>query len=266
MAENESLVNREFIGTILSDKDTQNQGRYRVNVPEIQPHMKDSTGIWCKNHTCNNRVSPSSVGVSGSYYPLQAGMSVIVKFFANDINSAYIDRVVSDAYSETMPLEVIERDEFYQVIRTPRKNNLIAIYEGDAASKNVPKNSLHIYFNSTRTTVVIDETGINVKTQDNINMTVDQNVKITVTGTADIKVTGNANIESTADVNVKAGATLNIEASGTMNLKSGGPMNLQGAPVNINGTAASAASAATADAPTLVTLNDSKYFKKSTGK
>jgi hypothetical protein len=303
VAGEDSLTNREFIGTILPTKDTAHQGKYKVNVPELQPHMKETTGIWCKNHTCRHRVSPSQVGVSGSYYPLQAGMSVIVKFFANHIESAYIDRVISDAYSETLPYEIIERDEYYQIIRTPRHNNLICIYESDTASKNVPKNSIHVYFNDTRTTVVIDETGINIKTDDNINVTVAKNVKIVVAGTADIKVTGNTNIETSADMNLKAagkvniqsggdanvkaggnanieasgnvnmkGSVVSIEASGVMNLKAGGAINMQGSVISQNGTAAAAgaagdaASAALADAPSLITLTDYEYFTKSSGK
>lgn len=281
----EDLTNREFIGTILPDEDSMHQGKYRVNVPVLQPHMKETEGIWCKNHTCRWRVSPSGVGVCGSYYPLQAGMSVIVKFFANHIESAYIDRVVSDGYVETLPYEIIERDNYYQIIRTPKHNNLIAIYEGDNNSKNVPKNSIHVYFNDTRTTVVIDETGLNIKTADNINMTVGGNIKITVTGSADIKATGNVNIESATDANVKTGgnvnveaggvanmkgSTVNIESSGVMNLKSGGAMNIQGAPVGLNGVAApagTAASAALADDPTLINpLTDYEYFTRNTGK
>lgn len=284
MAGEDSLVDREFIGTILPAKDTLHQGKYKVNVPELQPHMKETTGIWCKNHTCRHRVSPSQVGVSGSYYPLQAGMSVIVKFFANHIESAYIDRVISDAYANSLPYEIIERDDYYQIIRTPKHNNLICIYESDTASKNVPKNSIHVYFNDTRTTVVIDETGINIKTDDNINVTVAKNVKITVAGTADIKVTGNTNIETSADANVKAGGNANIEAggnvnmkgsvvsiesSGVMNLKAGGAINMQGSVISQNGTAAAAGSAtaaALADAPSLITLTDYEYFTRNSGK
>jgi len=284
VAGEDSLVDREFIGTILPAKDTLHQGKYKVNVPELQPHMKETTGIWCKNHTCRHRVSPSQVGVSGSYYPLQAGMSVIVKFFANHIESAYIDRVISDAYANSLPYEIIERDDYYQIIRTPKHNNLICIYESDTASKNVPKNSIHVYFNDTRTTVVIDETGINIKTDDNINVTVAKNVKITVAGTADIKVTGNTNIETSADANVKAGGNANIEAggnvnmkgsvvsiesSGVMNLKAGGAINMQGSVISQNGTAAAAGSAtaaALADAPSLITLTDYEYFTRNSGK
>lgn len=260
-----SLTDREFIGTILPAKDTIHQGKYKVNVPELQPHMKDSTGIWCKNHTCKNRVTPSQNGVYGSYYPLHPGTSVIVKFFANHIESGYIDRIISDAYPETLPYEIIERDDYYQIIRTPKHNNLIAIYEGDSASKNVPKNSIHIYYNETRTTVVIDENGINVKTEDNINITVAKNIKITVAGTADIKVTGNANIETSADANIKAGANLNLDGGAVVNIKGGSAINMQAPAINMNGTATAASSATIADLPTLITLTDSKYFTKSAG-
>jgi len=260
------LTSKEFIGTILTDKDTLHQGKYKVNVPGLQPHTKETDGIWCKNHVCRHRVSPSQVGVSGSYIPLQAGMSVIVKFFANHIESGYIDRVISDAYSETLPLEIIERDEYYQIIRTPKHNHLIAIYDGDAASKNVPKNSIHIYFNNSATVVVIDESGINIKTAANVNITVAGNSKITTTGTTDLKSTGNVNIESAANVNIKAGGDVNIEAGGSMNLKSSGAMNLQGAPINQNGTAAAAGPAAQADAPSTITISDYTYFTKSSGK
>ena len=322
MVDGESLTNREFIGTILPKKsDAAHQGKYRVNIPVLQPHMKENEGIWCKNHINKYRVTPSMDGIYGSYYPLHPGTSVIVKFFANHIESAYIDRIISDAYTETLPYEIIERDDYYQIIRTPRYNNLIAIYEGpppppDAdgneqpwtianaqPSKNIPKNSIHIYFNDTRTTVVIDETGINVKTEDSINVTVAKNVKITVKGTADINVTGNANIETAADASIKAGgkvnvqsggdanvnaaananitagavanlkgATVNIDGSSGVNIK-GGAVNIQGAPLALNGVAGPATAAgnanvaALADAPILITpRTDYKYFNQSSGK
>ena len=261
-----SLINREYIGTILPAKDSQHQGKYKVNVPELQPHMKDSTGIWCKNHTCKHRVTPSQNGVYGSYYPLHPGTSVIVKFFANHIESGYIDRVISDAYAETLPYEIIERDDYYQIIRTPKYNNLIAIYEGDASSKNVPKNSIHIYYNDTRTTVVIDETGINVKTEDNINITVAKNVKINVTGTADIKVTGDIKVQTAANAHIKCRANLNIEAGAVMNIKAGSIINMQAPTIYQNGVAEPAAIAAIADLPILINpREDYKYFKKKSG-
>jgi hypothetical protein len=260
----EDLTNREFIGTVLPDKDLLHQGRYKVNIPELQPHMKVTEGMWCKNHTCRFRVSPSEPGISGSYYPMQPGMSVIVKFFANHIESAYIDRVISDAYANTLPYEIIERDEYYQIIRTPKHNNLIAIYEGDANSKNVPKNSIHIYYNETRTTVVIDEDGINIKTDDNINVTVAKNVKL---GTADIKVTKDVHIEAFENTNIKVHKNLNIEAMEIMNIKAGTLIHMQAPLIRQNGSVQPAEPAATAVLPTLINpREDYEYFKRSSGK
>jgi uncharacterized protein involved in type VI secretion and phage assembly len=277
------LINKEFIGTVLSDKDNNHQGRYKVNISELQPHTKDTDGIWVKNHSCRNRISPSAVGVCGAYFPLQAGMAVIVKFFSNHMDSGYVDRVVSDAYPQTLPFEAIERDDFYLLLRTPIHNNIIAVYDSDTASKNIPKNSIHVYFNSTRTTVIIDENGINIKTDDNIDVTVAKNVKITANGTADIKVTGNTNITSAADVNIKSSGKTNIDAGGDANIKvggnanmsgsvvniKGGSVNIQGAPVSINGSApdaAAAAAASDATAPSLITISDYSYFKKNSGR
>lgn len=259
------LVNREFIGTVLPDKDSNHQGRYKVNISELQPHTKNTDGIWVKNHSCRNRISPSAVGICGAYFPLQAGMAVIVKFFSNHIDSGYVDRVISDAYPESLPFEAIERDDFYILLRTPIHDNIIAVYDSNAASKNIPKNSIHVYFNKTRTTVVIDETGINIKTDDNINVTVAKNVNITAAGTANINVTGNVNITSVTDVNIKSDKNVNVSAS-TVNVKGDSAVNIQGATVSINGFAPAAESATSAAAPNLITLEDFSYFKKISGR
>jgi hypothetical protein len=262
-----SLINREFVGVVLSNIDSSNRGSYKVNIPELQPHMPTSTGIWCKNHTCRHRISPSNVGICGSYYPLQAGMLVIVKFFANHIESGYIDRVISDAYPQSLPFEATERDDYYQIIRTPKHNNLIAIFEGSENSKNIPKNSIHIYFNDLRTTLVIDESGVNIKTDDNINTTISGNCKITVNGNTDIKTGGTTSIESSSNIEIKSASSVNVEGSSQINVKSSGMVKIDGSKVKINcKTASSAASATPAAAPTLITNSDYDFFKKNTGK
>jgi len=259
------LINREFIGTVLPDKDNNHQGRYKVNISELQPHTKDTDGIWVKNHICRNRISPSAIGICGAYFPLQPGMGVIVKFFSNHMDSGYVDRVISDRYPETLPFEAIERDDFYLLLRTPIHDNIIAVYDSDTASKNIPKNSIHVYFNKTRTTVVIDENGINIKTDDNINVTVAKNVKITVTGTADIKVDGDVKIKTSSSAHIKATSNLNIEAS-VINIKGNSAINMQAPLISENGVASAANDANPADAPTLVGINDYKYFKQNSGR
>ena len=233
-----SLTDREFIGTILPTKDSAHQGKYKVNIPELQPHMKDSTGIWCKNHTCKNRITPSGDGVYGSYYPLHAGISVIVKFFANHIESGYIDRIISDAYPESLPYEIIERDDYYQIIRTPKYNNLIAIYEGSSASKNVPKNSIHIYYNETRTVVVIDELGVHIVTSDNVDIKSAQVIKIEAVGDININSGAKINIQAVGDINIKSGAKINNQSVGDTNIKSGGKISSESAgDINVKSSA-----------------------------
>ena len=241
----ESLVDREFIGTILSAKDSMHQGKYKVNIPELFPHMKETKGVWCKNHTCNHRVTPSQNGVYGSYYPLHPGTAVIVKFFANHIESGYIDRIISDAYIETLPYEIIERDDYYQIIRTPRYNNLICIYEGpppppDAdgkeepwtednaqKSKNIPKNSIHIYYNETRTVVVIDELGVHIVTADNVDIKSAKVIKIEASSDINIYSGGNIKMQAFGDINLKAGGKINNQSVKDINIYSGAKINNQ---------------------------------------
>ena len=269
MPEKGSLTEREYIGTVLPDKDSNNRGWYKVNIPNLQPHMKDKEGIFCQNHVIKNRVSPSADGVCGSYYPLHAGMSVIVKFFENDLASGYIDRVISDAYTNSLPLEIIERDDYYQIIRTPKHSNIIAIYEGDVASTNVPKNSIHVYFNATRTTVVIDENGINISSLDNQNVTVGKNCNITVTGDVNLKATGAMNLETSATMSLKA-STIILDSA---NLSITGKVKSNDIHTCVNGDTAvhavagpfSATSATSADPPSLITISDYKYFNRSSG-
>jgi hypothetical protein len=239
MAGETSLIDREFIGTILSTKDTMHQGKYKVNVPELQPHMKSSEGIWCKNQTHKYRLSPTNRGVCGSYYPLQPGMSVIVKFFANHIESGYVDRIISDPEANTLPYELIERDDYYQIIRTPRYNNLICIYEGppppnevwtkenSQRSKNIPRNSIHIYFNETRTVVVIDELGVHIITADNVDIKSAKVIKIEALGDININSGGNIKMQAVGDINIKSGKKINTEAIEDININSGAKINNQ---------------------------------------
>ena len=179
------LVGKEFLGKILSDSDPAYQGRYKVHIPELQPHMDVSKGIWAKNQIADWRVTPSQKGIYGSYFPLQAGTMVIVKFFENQFETAYIERIVSDHCPQSLPLKTVDRDDYYQVIRTPKNNHLIALCE---TTTDKPANSIHIYYNNQAITIVADSTGLNIK----------------VTGDINIKATGNINID---------GATVNINSS-----------------------------------------------------
>jgi len=154
------ITNREFPGVIIDDPkfklnkqpkyDNKNRGRYLVHIPELMYTLFDTEtdGILCVNHVTKWRDTylgdKNQTAICGAYYPLKTGMHVIVKFFSEDYESGYIDRIVSDYYGDnvssdvsnieappeknSMPLKIRpeERDEYYQVLRSD-SNDLIAI-------------------------------------------------------------------------------------------------------------------------------------------
>jgi hypothetical protein len=202
------LINKEFIGKVLPDKDKLNQGRYYVHIPELQTNVVENIGIPVKNHVHNYRVTPSQDGIYGSYFPLHANTIVIVKFFINHLNSGYIDRIISDADSQCLPFKIVDRDNYYQIIRTPKKDNLFAIYEGSTEA-NIPKNSIHLYFNNNRTVIVIDEEGITFKTDDNLRFKAKKNIEFI--SDQEIKTFAKQNISTLSNQKIKLYGKTGIE-------------------------------------------------------
>ena len=88
--ETQSLIECEFIGTILKGVDPLQQGRYKVHIPELMQHIAENRGIWCKNQVHSWRITSSDVGEYGSYFPLHVGTKVVVRFYKNDLNTGYI--------------------------------------------------------------------------------------------------------------------------------------------------------------------------------
>lgn len=192
MSETISLINKEFSGKTLSDNDPKHQGRYKVHIPTLMPHLKEDVGLWVKNHVHKYRITLSDDGRFGQYFPLHAGTSVIVKFFnETDFNSGYIDRVVSDHEINSLPLNSDDRDDLYQIIRTPKKDNLFVINED---TKDQPGNSIHLYFNKNRTTFITDEEGIHIYTEDNRDVKITKNENLHVKGDRARTVDQNENI------------------------------------------------------------------------
>jgi hypothetical protein len=229
------LVGREFLGIVLPDNDAKHQGKYKVHVPELQPHMSQTEGIWAKNQVHDYRVTPSQKGIYGSYYPLQPGTMVIVKFFDNQIETAYIERTISDHANGSLPLKTNDRDDYYQILRTPKKNHLIALCE---ETTDKPANSIHIYYNNKAITIVLDSNGIN------------------------INVTGATNIKSTTNINIQSDATINIKAATNVQVQAGGVVNVDAPTINLNcGNTASPATD-----PTLIDMTQEySYFKNTDG-
>lgn len=211
------LTEKEFLANVLSDKDPKNQGRYKVHIPDLMHHLSETEGIFVKNHIHKNRITPSDNGNYGQYYPLQPGTIVMVKFFENDYNTGYIDRIVSDYEIDSLPLKIRDRDDFHQIFRTPKFDNLLVINEN---TTDQPPNSIHLYFNKYRTTIIIDEEGIHIYSDDNkdeeIKKDVDQlhhqNHKLHVKGNYDLYVDGEIKIYASGTINLQSGSGIHMDA------------------------------------------------------
>jgi hypothetical protein len=243
MSSIKDLRHKEFIGRIIpkgSDKefDQKMKGRYRVHIPELMAHIEEEKGIWCKNHVHNWRMTSSDVGEYGSHYPLHSGTYVIVKFFENDYNTGYIDRILSD-YEDNTDKEaqdcvevkpaLTDRDEQYVIFKTPKKWNIFYVNED---TENEP-NTMYLIFNrdnspERRTVLRINESGIHIWTRNNQRIRIKEDEDIQVDGNANklvkgnviIQVEGNTNISVDGKTDVWSGTSVNVDAP-TINLNSG---------------------------------------------
>jgi len=183
-----SLKLHEYHGIVLEDKDPKNQGRYKVHIPELMPMIEDNKGIWIKNQMHRWRYTPSEKYFCGEYKPLQPGMLVLVKFYSEDVNTGYVDRIVSDQIMKSMPKisvecdpkSVTDRDDIYLLYKTPKKHNMFVILEetsdGETGlTKELIPNSIHQYYNEKRTTHIINEDGVHLFTEDNYGETIEKN-------------------------------------------------------------------------------------------
>ena len=211
------LTEKEFLGRVLKDPDPKNEGRYKVYIPDLMHHLPEDQGIFVKNHVHKNRITPSEQGNYGQYFPLQENTVVIVKFNSNDYNSGYIDRIVSDYEIDSLPLKVKDRDDFHQILRTPKYDNLLIINED---TQDQPANSIHLYFNKYRTTIIIDEQGIHIFSEDkkdeeinkDVNVRHNQNHKLHVVGNYDLYVNGEIKIKSDGPINLQSGSGIHMDA------------------------------------------------------
>ena len=224
-----NLKDKEFLGKILPDLDNKIQGRYKINIPSLMPHIPSDQGIWCKNHTHNWRVTNSDHGEYGQYFPLHSGTYVVVKFYDNDSNSGYIDRVVSD-YIENSNMEgqdcttkipiMSDRDEQYILFKTPKKWNIFYVNED---TENEP-NTIYLVYNrdsnnlktsdiGRRTVFRIDESGMTFWTRDNnrVRIMLDDNKQVDGNQTEYIKGYRTKHIDDDDDLHVHNNQTYNID-------------------------------------------------------
>lgn len=200
-----------YHGIVLKNKDIKKQGRYKIHIPELHTLIKTDSGIWCKNQQHLWRWTPSHDYMYGEYFPLQPGTKVLIRFYENDFHSGYVDRILSDQVMNTTPKigcklnpeAIDDRDDVYMLYKTPKKHNLFVILEDTKDSKNgltqnlIP-NSIHLYYNYRRTTMILNQDGIHWFTMDNRGVTVEghnsewvnKSEKIYVKDTRDVYVNG----------------------------------------------------------------------------
>lgn len=195
----DSLVDREFLGKVLPDLDEKLKGRYKVHLPELMSHLPNDQGLFFKNHVHKWRITNSDRGEYGQYFPIQPGTFVVVKFFENDPNTGYIDRIISDyvdgsnveAQDCTTPIpRPSDRDEQYIIFKTPKKWNALYINEDTAYEPN----TICLVYNRDgqfrrRSVLRIDESGIHTWTRDNMRTRIlkDDNKQVDGNQTENIK-------------------------------------------------------------------------------
>lgn len=190
-----SLRQNSYHGIILDTADPRDMGRYKVHMPELHPLIESQEGIWIKNHSHKWRYTPSKYYMYGGYQPLQVGTLVLVNFYEDDLNSGYIDRIISDQIEKSCPhlgvgkepKSVKDRDDVHVIFKTPKYHNSLMIFEdttdGSAGlTENLIPNSIHLYYNLMRSSLIINTNGIHFFTMDNYGLTVSREYQKWVMG------------------------------------------------------------------------------------
>jgi len=229
MLHNQKLKDREFIGKILvKEKDTyyidpKRQGRYRVHLPDLMPHIPPEKGIWCKNHVHSWRITNSNIGEYGSYFPLQDGTTVLVSFFDDDPNTGRIVSIISD-YVEGSNVEAqdcletisepTDRDEQYIIFKTPKYWNSLYINEDTAHEPN----TIYLIYNrdnlpERRTVYRINECGVHFYTRDNHRVRIlgDENIQIDENKTENIFGYRTTHVTRDEDLHVHGSQIINVD-------------------------------------------------------
>ena len=168
----DNLTDKEFPGIVIPEKDVDktdhpdSRGRYKVYIPNHMQHQGLKSVIWAKNHTHKyrygiNEYVPGKQKIFGQYFPIQIGARVIIKFFSNNIESAFIDRIISDYAIKTMPFNYshLDQSDITILLRTAEYTNVIAALENIVTDPLI-KNSLHIYYHDDQVRIIMDRTGM----------------------------------------------------------------------------------------------------------
>lgn len=274
MSEQDIVNNREFLGNIINAIDPKNMGRYKVHIPVLMQHLSEDVGIWCKNNVDQYRITNSSAGTYGSYMPLHIGTQVLVRFFDNDFNTGYIQKVVSDSSNDTVlnpssylawkdkkedsdhqqnpaPAKPQSRDEHYIMLLTrgyvdpetkeKKGNNIIYVTEKTISDKDSKKdehtpNEMWMSYNTCRTAIRFSEDGIKLTCHDNSNERIKGVSSTHVSEDINIKTDKSYNIHITEDNNVFIEGNVKVYIKGDATISVDGKTNLYSAGgTNIDG-------------------------------
>jgi hypothetical protein len=148
----------------------------------------------------------------GQYHPIQPGTLVLVCFYEDDLNTGYIERIISDQQQKTQPQigvdvepkSIKDRDDVHVIFKTPKYHNALYILEdtadGDTGlTKKLIPNSIHLYYNMHRTSMIINECGIHWFTMDSYGKTIIGDYAKWVLGDYSRFIGGKTNIVTTHD-------------------------------------------------------------------
>jgi hypothetical protein len=251
------LRTREFLGIVLDNSsdnlDMKMQGRYKVHIPDIMPHIPFNKGIFVKNHINKWNITSSKYGEYGQHFPIQPFTKVVIKFFENDFNTGYIDRIVSDYRPNTdvlaqdctdKKINPKDRDEQYILLKTPKfwntiyfneetnkePNTFYFIYNRDEKSEYSERNIDPNGDKKRRTVIRIDETGIHLWTADNkrVRIWLDENKHISRNQTLLVEGYSTNHIGDDHDLHVYKDQRINIDGNQDRWIKKDRTTNIDG--------------------------------------
>lgn len=249
-----SLRQYEYHAITLPTKDPKNQGRYKVHIPELHPLVQQDKGIWVKNHIHRWRYNGCDDYLYGEYRPLQPGTIVLIKFYEDDLNTGYVDRIISDQILNCLlkmgadedPTAITnDRDDMYLLYKTPKKHNMFLVLEeveGPGMTANLIPNSIHLYFNELRTTMIINEDGIHWYSDDNRGVTIKKNNSELIEGEERIQVEKNRHVWVNKNLyysvakneHTLVGTTTYHGSGNTHHISAGSKINLDAPTINLN--------------------------------
>jgi hypothetical protein len=213
------IIEKSYIGVIKEGVSKELDGKYLVHIRELMGLDGALKPIWVKNEVLGNRFSrwldleSKDTKSSGSYFPLQPGMMVNVRFRGYTMESGYISNVVS-----YLPLvdKPGARDTFYLLNKTVKNS---WIYQDDA------RNLTHIMQSGGKSNITLDDNGITLQTGGKVKT---NGFEVSKTGTR--FEFGNASISlDSSGITFKVGDTtltmsetgINVNTQGALDIESG---------------------------------------------